>query len=345
MFRTNEQTDENGQIDSPTTCIYHAAMVITGNFGFRPNIHASRLLSFTWTLWVLVVSSAYVANLASHLVTKEIRTMRIETIEAAINQKAVVCVEAGTIVEAVLKASYPELGLLPKATSDELFASLRLDVSKGGCDVAAHRMNGVKLYERNQAINYDCSISSTKRVVAVIPAGVATTIDTGNFRCTSLISAVLDYHIQMMIDDGFVNQAWKVHMSKVGTIDCLFKADANSGGGFGGQGASSLRNGDVGGIFILHIILAFLSIHMAILQRVDMRHLYQKAQTLQSKFQFNKVDGSKLQSKCQNSNEIQVLDSSNADNNRMESESNEDAVVVKEVKSPEINEDLQRHEM
>jgi hypothetical protein len=328
--RLNADTDENGQNDTPATCIYHASMVITGNFGFRPNTHASRFLSFTWTLWVLVVSSAYVANLASHLVTKEIKTMRIETIEQALHQNAAVCVEAGAVVEAILRASYPQLNLIPKATNDEMFSSLRLDVSKGGCDVVAHRLNGVKLFERNKAINYDCSISSTKRVQVIIPAGFATVIDAGTSSCTSLISAVIDYHLQMMIDDGFVDKTWKAHMSKVGTIECLF--NSNDSGGYSGSNASSMRNGDVGGIFILHIVLALLSILLAVYPRFETSRLIEQVRNLCSTSRI-RIMTRMVKRKLGRPSETCEVDSLTIEKSELENDKKENALSTIETKN------------
>jgi hypothetical protein len=250
---------------SMAECIYHTGMVVTGTFGFQPNTHAARFLTFSWTFWVLFVVSAYVANLASHLVTKDTRVLRINSFEEAIQHESSVCVQKGAVVESIIKMNYPNLNLVPKEVKPDIFNSLRLSPKYGGCDIAAHELNGVRLYERSDIVNYDCSISSNNRIQQIIPSGMATAVDTGNFRCSSLISAVLDFHLLEMISDGFIENAWASHLSKVGTIDCLFKPETSWGSS--GPSASSLALSDVGGLFLFHLLLSIISIGLAFIQR------------------------------------------------------------------------------
>ena len=82
--------------------------------------------------------------------------------------------------------------------------------------------------------------------------------------CTSLVSNVLDYHITSMIDDGFIEKAWKNHLSRHGTIECV--QDSKSNGWFDEADTFSLTIVDVGGIFIVHVVLSLVSITIAIYQ-------------------------------------------------------------------------------
>jgi Ligand-gated ion channel len=248
--------------NSPIECIYHTSMVVTGTFGFQPNTHAARLLSFSWTFWVLFVVSAYVANLASHLVTRDTRILRIGSLEEAYNLDLKVCVQKGAVVESILKHKYPDLKLIPKEIKSEILIGLRNNTGKGDCTITAHELNGVRIYERDKALNYDCSISSNMRIQQFIPSGMATALDTANFRCTSLVSSVLDYHLLEMISDGFIENAWASHLNKVSTIDCLFKPENSGQSDI--LSASSLVISDVAGLFWLHIILSILSVTLAL---------------------------------------------------------------------------------
>ena len=125
----------------------------------------------------------------------------------------------------------------------------------------------IVLFCRLITVNFDCSIASEEHVIKVIPAGMATAVDTGGFEgsyCTSLISHVLDFHLTEMKSDGFIEKAWKNHINKIGTIQCLERAGPDAGGGF--EDRFSLGLNDVGGIFILHAILASAAIILAIYQ-------------------------------------------------------------------------------
>ena len=107
-------------------------------------------------------------------------------------------------------------------------------------------------------VNFDCALSSEKRIAVVQPSGMATAIVDS---CTSLVSHVLDYHLASMIDDGFIEQAWKNHLSRQGTIECI--QDTSNNGWFDESDTFSLTLVDVGGIFIVHIVLSLCAIALA----------------------------------------------------------------------------------
>jgi hypothetical protein len=265
LFDPDDEESLHGQ---PIACIYNAAMVFTGHFGIRCNNHASRILAFSWTFWTLIVVSGYTANLASYLVTKEVKVFRVNSVQEALKKNASICVQAGAVVDSVLSARYPQLNLIGKESEAEIFESLRLPPNKGGCDAAAHQLNSVHVFLRDKAINHDCSIATEDKIAAKIPAGMATSVDTGRFRCTSLISAVLDYYLIQMTDDGFIEEAWYRHLNRIGTIQCdedaKKKAEASSIS-FAEDDEFSLSLWDVGGIFILHLMLSTVAVALALL--------------------------------------------------------------------------------
>jgi Ligand-gated ion channel len=257
------EADELLLHDNPLLCIFHTAIVFTGHLGTRPRSHGARILSLSWTFWALIVISAYTANLASYMVSPQVAVFHINSVQAALELNASVCVQQGAVVESILKVKYPELKLIGKQTESEIFDALRLDTKNGGCDAAVHQLNSVRVYERNKLVNYDCALSSDLQVAENIPAGMATSLDTGRFRCTSLISAVLDFYLLEMLNDGFVEEAWIKHMSRVGTIECL---SAPLMVGIGLDDGFSLRLQDVGGVFIFHFMMSVLSLLVALVQ-------------------------------------------------------------------------------
>lgn len=258
--------DERDLDQKPIASIFYAATTFTGHFEFRPNTHAARIIGFSWTFWALIVASAYTANMASFLVSPRIEVYRVSSIAAAVKQGASICVQGGGVIESILKDKYPDLKLVGKVGSEKIiFDSLRLPITEGGCHAAAHQFNTFRVYQRNKEVNYDCSISSEGRIVEPIPAGMATAIDTGIYQCTSLISHVLDYHLTAMISEGFMESAWQMHVNKIASIDCARDLDIQSSGG-DQEDTFSLGLPDIGGIFILHFILAFVAIALAMVQ-------------------------------------------------------------------------------
>jgi hypothetical protein len=256
--------DEGGLDEKPLALIFYAATTFTGHFGFQPNTNAARILGFSWTFWALIVASAYTANLASFLVSPRVNFYRISTVEDALRTNAAVCVQGKSVMGTILKERHPELNLVGKQPESEIFNALRVNPKDGGCDAAAHQFNSFMMYERNKEVNYDCTLSSEKRIEEILPAGIATAIDTGLHYCTSLVSHVLDYHLTEMVAEGFVEQAWANHLNKIGTIECI--AEPQRGGGGGDDVTFSLGLQDVGGIFILHLILSVAAMALALFQ-------------------------------------------------------------------------------
>jgi hypothetical protein len=248
---------------NPILCIYLIAIVFTGHLGIQPRTHGARMLSFSWTFWAVIVVSAYTANLASYLVSSQTEVFHINSVEAALLLNASLCVQQGAIVDIVLKARYPELKLIGKQTESQIFDAIRMSSKNGGCDAAVHQLNSVRIYEISRLVNYDCTISSDLNVEVQIPAGMATIVDTGPYRCTSLISSVLDFHLLEMIHDGFVEHAWRKHMARLETIQCLTPPQK---GGVGFDETLPLRMEDVGGVFLLHIIMSFSALLVALIQ-------------------------------------------------------------------------------
>jgi len=189
------------------------------------------------------VSSSYTANLASFLVSQRIQMFKYSTIESILAQDATICMQDGAILQKMLEEQYPGIKTVGKDSEQALFEGLRKPKSEGGCDAVGHQIFSFELYERDKNVNYDCAITSEKRIELVLQAGMATAI-AGS--CTSLVSHVLDYYLQTMQDDGFLATAWSKHLDRHGTIECVRDLDAGSGEGFDEEDTFSLTIHDTG---------------------------------------------------------------------------------------------------
>lgn len=257
----NKNADARELDAKPIATIFYAAIVFTGHYELKPQTHPARLLGFSVTFWALIVSATYTANLASFLVTPRVYNYKYSTLEDAFGKDARLCVQGGAILQTIMEEKYPGIQTVGKDSEKDIFAALRLPKSRGGCDAVAHQLNVYELYEHDKDVNYDCAIGSEKRIQEVLPSGMATAIVDS---CTSLVSHVLDYHLTSMIDDGFIEQAWRNHLDRHGTVECV--RETNHGGGFDEEDTFSLTLVDVGGIFIVHVALSLVAIAIATYQ-------------------------------------------------------------------------------
>lgn len=265
LERLNLESDERELENKPMAAIFLASLTFTGHFEFWPNTNAARLLSFSWTFWALILSSAYTANMASFLVSRNEYQYPITTFEEALKQDATICVQQYSVTDESIRVNYPDLKVLRKVTEQQLFEALRLPVGPGlgGCDAAVTNLGTYEVYSGNPAVNDDCSLTTEKRVLLNLPAGFATKVDTGNL-CSSLISYTLNLHLTAMKADGFIDQKWREHILKISKKNC-FGAKVDESGGSEDENFS-LRLNEMAGIFILHLALTFLAVCIALFE-------------------------------------------------------------------------------
>jgi hypothetical protein len=263
LERLNVESDERELEYKPVAAIFLASLTFTGHFEFRPNTNAARLLSFSWTFWALIMASAYTANLASFLVSRNAIKLSVSTLEDALKQETPVCIQRYSVMDEILSKKYPDMNIVRKETEKEIFDALRLPWygMSQGCGVALTNLGTFQLYQGNKDVNWDCSLTSEKRVVQTLPSGFATAVDTGVL-CTSLVSYVLDVHLTEMVADGFIQQAWQAHLAKISTINCQ-EQPIEKIGSFDAENYS-LRLEDMAGIFIVHGSLTVVGLLLAL---------------------------------------------------------------------------------
>jgi hypothetical protein len=217
------------------------------------------------------MGAAYTANMANFLVSPRVSVYKFNTIQDVLRSDASLCVQSGGTVQAILQNKFPALRFVPKTSEQEIYESLRIPPDQGGCDAAAHQFNSFTVYRQNKDVNNDCSLASQEKPVVILSAGMATAVDTAKY-CTSLVSHVLDYHLALMQADGFIERAWKNHVDRLSTVECIKEKVATAN-----TDASTFRLGlqDVGGIFILHGILSMAALSLSIFQFYSHRNLGQ----------------------------------------------------------------------
>jgi hypothetical protein len=125
--------------------------------------------------------SAYTANLASFLVSRNMVEYSVSTLEDALKQGTPVCIQRFSVMDDIVSKKYPEMNIVRKETEQGIFDGLRNEWygGKEGCGVALTNLGTFQLYQGRQAVNPDCALTTEKRVVRQLPSGFATAVDTG----------------------------------------------------------------------------------------------------------------------------------------------------------------------
>ena len=278
LERLNSNADEAKLENKPLTTIFLSSLTFTGHFDFQPNTHSAKMLSFSWTFFCLLVVSAYTANLASFLVAKQTPQFSIQSIEQAVRWQVPVCVLGASNQDELLVEKYPNIQLVRKRSARAVYDGL----NNGDCKIAASPVNTYELYVRTTDVNKDCLIKSPKRVIEIIPAGIATAVDSGT-RCTSLVDNVIDLHLTQMKAEKFIEGVWNAQIQRVGDQSCLAEESIDKGltGGEDDSETVSLSLEEMAGIFILHGILASIAlfialVHFFLVRKEDPKAMLQK---------------------------------------------------------------------
>jgi len=264
LERLNVGSDVRPLGKTPFVAVFLASISFTGHFSFRPRSRAARLLSLSWTLWVLIIGSAYTANLASFLVFREKVEFSVNTLADALRQGIPVCLQRSSVMEDIVTNRYPKMVVVRKETNEEIFEALHRDWYDGseGCGVALTNRGTFEVYQRNETFNGNCTLTTENRVVQNLPAGFATAVDTDIF-CTSLVSSVMNLHLTQMTVDGFIRRAWENHLDKISTTTCSAAGSVAGSDSEDELNNFSLSIEEMAGIFMLHLALAAVAVLFA----------------------------------------------------------------------------------
>ena len=180
------------------------------------------------------------------------------SLKEAYESQTPVCARAGAAVANQLQRQYPGMNLVTAPDFVSTYERLR----NNDCLITATRASDWSKYERDARVNTEnCGLKWIGRAEAINGGGAATKIDIGEY-CTSLVMHVLDIHFNEMHADGFIKEVWDKHVESLATNDCnadsTYEVEEEGG---------SLRPIDVGGIFVIHVLISVFAVFLAMLER------------------------------------------------------------------------------
>ena len=255
----NPLADERTALNEKEDMIFYTSMTLLQHLLFRPQTHPARILAFSWTFCALIIGSAYTANLASFLVAQH-RPIILNPFDSAIRGRVPICALATTYTDTFVTSRYPKANIIRKLSEPDIFEALH----KGECKFVFAALSVWQQYERVSATNPDCRFAVSK-MLKIVPSGFATSIDTDGGNCTSLVGNVLNYHLSVMKDDGFIDDVWNRILQKIGDQTCDRRSQqSNDGMRSTNPGVKRFSPKDMAGIFLLHAILSLISVFIAI---------------------------------------------------------------------------------
>lgn len=182
-----------------------------------PKSVPSKIFGFSMALWALILTATYTANLASLLVDRQDTLLDVETVEEAAVFGYPLCTFAGTNSDSYIEQVYPTAVRKPKSTIEGMYQGL----NDGECAFAVEVTQSWLGYENKREFNPRCNLKWIGDGRTIIPnsAGFATKADAG-FKCTGLVRDVINFHMEELISEGFLEDAWGYENRRYQDVDC-----------------------------------------------------------------------------------------------------------------------------
>ncbi|CAB9505230.1 receptor subunit 1 [Seminavis robusta] len=211
----NDEREERSMYQWFSDNLYLSSLNFSQNFEYAPNSLAGRIFGISMSIWALVITATYTANLASLLVQHGKQGLVIDSIERAMVANVPICTYGGSNSDTVIQNKYQKAIRRPMETELLMYQALR----QGQCGLAVTSMDTWLTYFSNEDYNPDCDLEWVGRQLLTIKSGFAVKADSGDL-CSSLIRDVLNLHLAEIVGEGILEELWRKHRAKLQTIDC-----------------------------------------------------------------------------------------------------------------------------
>mmetsp|Transcript_33890 Transcript_33890/g.82185 ORF Transcript_33890/g.82185 Transcript_33890/m.82185 type:complete len:640 (-) Transcript_33890:133-2052(-) len=221
--------------------LFLSAMNATQAYEYgTPRTAAGKIFGFSSALWGLILTATYTANLASLLVTTSDSPLsQIEGIEDVTYLKYPVCTWEGTILDSHLEANHASTIRKPKKELVDVYDAL----DDNDCLFAVDTAQGWLEHKSKRRYNPSCKLEwvGGDRKVSTNGAGFVAKADSG-LKCTSLIRDAMDYYLEQLVSEGWIEKAWETENKRKQDLDCdTFRPDLQALDGFGDDNGRRLR--------------------------------------------------------------------------------------------------------
>ncbi|KAL3773108.1 hypothetical protein ACHAWO_008703, partial [Cyclotella atomus] len=222
--------------------IVFTSMAAIGQVMFEPTRHGERILVISLSFWSLILVSTYTANLAGFLISERQQLYPASSLAEAERKQVPICIAANMSISSKTKAKYPNANYV-----DVEFNSRYDHLMKNDCSLVVDGYDSFKIAERNES--YSCSLVWVGRVEDRSQGGPATIVDTGDY-CTSLISHVIDFYLNEMNQDGYIEDAVTKFRDSISSYQCPEESDSY----LDLDDTFRLTMKDMGSIFLWHFV-------------------------------------------------------------------------------------------
>jgi len=226
---------------------------ITGASGFSPKTWPGKILLISWTWCVVLILSAYTANLASFLVVKAENSVGFTNLKTAVTQGKTVSVQQGTPLESWFigyieknRPDYKHMQSVPLLPEDRAMMLLREQ-----SDAAIFPQFEVDILKQLPSVNPRCEMKTIGDPLLNIQAGWMVTNDAKEY-CTNLVRDALAVWFLRMDLNGTLQSLVSKHLTPV--VTCPESVDQAA------SDATRLEIENMLGILSMHGVVAVVAL-------------------------------------------------------------------------------------
>jgi len=218
----------------------------TGGAGFGPTTRPGRFLTVTWTFAVLLLTSAYTANLASLLVVKGRTHGEVTDFKDAVRRRIPLCSLPGGAHETALKQRYPD-ALVSDYHDFRSGGNTLKELDCHGAVIGKSRWEAMK---RQPYLNPDCAMDTVGQSLLTMQSSFAGLDE----NCEGRLMHVLNAHIQRLYEEGALDEMYDRNMHRIAKQDCDISMGSNI------EEESALGIKQVGGILGLSLLASLVAL-------------------------------------------------------------------------------------
>ncbi|CAB9518622.1 receptor ionotropic, delta-2 [Seminavis robusta] len=221
----NGEREERSLYQWMSDNIYLSAINFSQNFEYAPSSLAGRIFGVSMTLWALVITATYTANLASLFVDSKLEPVLVDSMESAVVYGYRVCTVDNTNMDFYIRDTYPKALREARESHLAAFDALR----NGECELLVAGFDEWHSVQLMEAFNPDCDLEWVGDIIKKSHAGFAVIADAGD-KCSSLVRDVVNLHLVNLVEEGFLEELKRKYRALDDDGVCAYNDDDNFDG-------------------------------------------------------------------------------------------------------------------
>ncbi|CAB9503615.1 receptor subunit 1 [Seminavis robusta] len=203
--------------------LYLSAINFSQNYEYAPSSFAGRIFGVSMTIWALVITATYTANLASLFVEQRVEPVLVASMEAAVVYGYPVCTYEDTAGDFHIQKAYPKALREPRVDEKATYESLR----NGECALSVSNKETWLNVQNDKEYNPDCNLEVVGDVVKPLKSAFAVKVDSGHL-CSSLVRHVVSLHMVELVDEGVLAELWRKHRELADNQHCNYVGNSKA---------------------------------------------------------------------------------------------------------------------